>query len=170
MTTAENTPAPATKKTQRWRGILSFVCLTISILCLIVGSLFVWVRATAYNPDGFVSAALNVQGQVDVQDAIVNYVENDVITQQRAEDAASKVVEQLPVSADRKAFLTGVLAASLRAQVGNIVQNALSTGAARNLISNVSERASEGVVALLRDEPGCSPSRMTRSCSTPSPW
>ena len=154
MTTAENTPAPATKRTQRWRGILSFVCLTISILCLIVGSLFVWVRATAYNPDGFVSAALNVQGQVDVQDAIVNYVENDVITQQRAEDAASKVVEQLPVSADRKAFLTGVLAASLRAQVGNIVQNALSTGAARNLISNVSERASEGVVALLRDEPG----------------
>jgi len=154
VATTESAPTPATKKTQRWRGILSFVCLTISILCLIVGSLFVWVRATAYNPDGFVSAALNVQGQVGVQDAIVKYVENDVITQQRAEEAASKVVDQLPLSADRKTFLTGVLATSLRAQVGNIVENALSTGAARNLIANVSQRASEGVVALLRNEPG----------------
>ena len=156
VTTAE-TPAAARPpfwRRIRVRSVLSFICLAISILCLIVGSLFVWVRASAHNPDGFVAAALNVQGQVEVQNAIVNYVQNEVITQQRAEEAAAKVIEPLPVSAERKDFLAGVLAASLRTQVGNIVESALSTGAAKALIEDAARRASEGVVNLINNQPG----------------
>ncbi len=146
--------APTQRGRQRWRPILSFICLAISILCLIVGSLFVWVRASATNPDGFVAAALDVKSQVMVQDAIVNYVKNDIITQARAEEAAAKVVEPLSLNTQQKAFLTGVLATSLRAQVGNIVANALATGAARNLLAQAATRASQGVVDLINNRPG----------------
>jgi len=145
---------PTQSRRQRGRAILSFICLAISILCLIVGSLFVWVRASAHNPDGFVAAALNVKSQVAVRDAILNYVKNDVITQARAEQAAAKVVAPLSLNTQQKAFLTGVLATSLRAQVGNIVDNALTTGAARNLLAQAATRASEGVVNLINNQPG----------------
>ncbi len=146
--------APMQSGRQRGRAILSFICLAISILCLIVGSLFVWMRASAHNPDGFVAAALNVKSQVAVQDAIVNYIKNDVITQARAEEAAAKVVAPLSLNTQQKAFLTEVLATSLRAQVGNIVANALETGAARDLLAQAATRASEGVVNLINNQPG----------------
>lgn len=156
MTTAET---PSAARPPFWRrisvrSVLSFICLAISILCLIVGSLFVWVRVSAHNPDGFVAAALNVQGQVEVQTAIENYVENNVVTQARAEEAAAKVIAPLPLTQERKDFLAGVLASSLRARIGDIVQSALSTGAARQLIENVAQRASEGVVNLINNQPG----------------
>jgi hypothetical protein len=156
VTTADTAPAarPPFWRRIRVRSVLSFICLAISILCLIVGSLFVWVRVSAHNPDGFVAAALNVQGQVDVQTAIVNYVENDVITQARAEEAAAKVIEPLPITQQRKEFLASVLASSLRSRIGDIVQTALSTGAAKQLIENVAQRASEGVVNLINNQPG----------------
>ncbi len=146
--------APTQSGRQRGRAILSFVCLAISILCLIVGSLFVWMRASAHNPDGFVAAALDVKSQVAVQDVIVNYIKNDVITQARAEQAAAKVVAPLSLNTQQKAFLTEVLATSLRAQVGNIVANALETGAARDLLAQAATRASEGVVNLINNQPG----------------
>ncbi len=146
--------APTQRGRQRWGPILSFICLAFSIHFLIVGSLFVWVRASANNPDGFVAAALDVKSQVVLQDAIVNYVKNDIITQARAEEAAAKVVEPLSLNTQQKAFLTGVLATSLRAQVGNIVANALATGAARNLLAQAATRASEGVVNLINNRPG----------------
>ena len=154
-----STSEPAAARPPLWRrirvrSVLSFICLAISILCLIVGSLFVWVRVSATNPDGFVAAALNVQGQVEVQNAIVSYVENDVITQARAEQAAANVVAPLPITQDRKDFLATVLATSLRSRIGDIVQNALSSGRAQQLIANVSERASQSVVNLINNEPG----------------
>ena len=138
----------------RWRSILSFISLALAILCLIVGSLFVWVRATAYNPDGFVQAALSVEGQVGLQDQLASYVQNEVVTQKRAEEAASQVVEPLPLSQDRKAFLVTALATALRSQVGNIVQNALNSDAAQKLIREVSTRGSQAFVALIKGEPG----------------
>ncbi len=146
--------APTPSGRQRGRAILSFICLAFSIHFLIVGSLFVWMRASAHNPDGFVAAALDVKSQVAVQDAIVNYIKNDVITQARAEEAAAKVVAPLSLNTQQKAFLTEVLATSLRAQVGNIVVNALATGAARDLLAQAATRASEGVVNLINNRPG----------------
>ena len=156
VTTADAAPAarPPFWRRIRVRSVLSFICLAISILCLIVGSLFVWVRVSAHNPDGFVSAALNVQGQVEVQTAIENYVENNVVTQARAEEAAAKIIEPLPITAERKAFVANILASSLRARIGDIVQTALSTGAGRALIENAAQRASEGVVNLINNQPG----------------
>ena len=136
------------------RSVLSFFCLAISILCLIVGSLFVWVRVSAHSPDGFVAAALNVQGQVDVQTAIVNYVENEVVSQSRAEEAAAKIISSLPLTQERKDLLASVLASSLRARIGDIVQNALSTGVSKQIIGNVAQHASESVVNLINNEPG----------------
>ncbi len=146
--------APTPSGRQRGRAILSFICLAFSIHFLIVGSLFVWMRASAHNPDGFVAAALDVKSQVAVQDAIVNYIKNDVITQARAEEAAAKVVAPLSLNTQQKAFLTEVLATSLRAQVGNIVVNALATGVARDLLAQAATRASEGVVNLINNRPG----------------
>lgn len=156
MTTAETAPAPRPPfwRRIRVRSVLSFFCLAISILCLIVGSLFVWVRVSAHSPDGFVAAALNVQGQVDVQTAIVNYVENDVVSQSRAEEAAAKIIAPLPLTQERKDLLASVLASSLRARVGDIVQNALSTGVSKQIIGNVAQHASESVVNLINNEPG----------------
>ena len=156
MTTADTAPAarPPFWRRIRVRSVLSFFCLAISILCLIVGSLFVWVRVSASSPDGFVAAALNVQGQVEVQTAIETYVENNVVTQARAEEAAAKVIAPLPVTEQRKEFLANILASSLRARIGDIVQNALSTGPGQQLIENVARRASEGVVDLINNDPG----------------
>ena len=39
-----------------------------------------WVRATAYNPNGFVQAALTVQGQVGLQEQLASYVQNEIVT------------------------------------------------------------------------------------------
>jgi len=138
----------------RWRGLLSFACLAVGILCLIVGSLFVWMRVTAYNPDGYVSAALNVQGQVGVQNAVTKYVEDDLFDQQRAEDLALKVTETLPISSERKTFLAGVLATAVRSQVSTVVQDVLTSSAFRGVLEKATTRASEEIVALLKNEPG----------------
>lgn len=156
MTTTDTAPTarPPFWRRIRVRSVLSFFCLAISILCLIVGSLFVWVRVSAHSPDGFVAAALNVQGQVDVQTAIVNYVENEVVSQSRAEEAAAKIISPLPLTQERKDLLASVLASSLRARIGDIVQNALSTGVSKQIIGNVAQHASESVVNLINNEPG----------------
>lgn len=138
----------------RWRSFISFICLALGILCLIIGSLFVWVRVTAYNPDGYVSAALNVQGQVGFQDAVTKYVEDDLFDQQRAESLALKVTERLPISSAQQTLLAGVLATAVRTQVGNTVDYVLGTPRFQALLKKASTRASEGVVALLRNEPG----------------
>jgi len=156
VTTTDTAPTarPPFWRRIRVRSVLSFFCLAISILCLIVGSLFVWVRVSAHSPDGFVAAALNVQGQVDVQTAIVNYVENEVVSQSRAEEAAAKIISPLPLTQERKDLLASVLASSLRARIGDIVQNALSTGVSKQIIGNVAQHASESVVNLINNEPG----------------
>lgn len=138
----------------RWRGFPSFVCLAVGILCLIVGSLFVWMRVTAYNPDGYVSAALNVQGQVGVRNAVATYVEDDLFDQRRAEDLALKVTDTLPIPSEQKTFLAGVLATAVRSQVSTVVQDVLASSAFQGVLEKATTRAGEEVVALLRNEPG----------------
>lgn len=150
MTGPDETPGRA----WHWRGVVSFACLTVSIVCLIVGSLFVWMRATAYNPDGYVAAALTVQGQVELKNAITEYVEDDVLSPEKAQDLALMAVDPLPINTREKDLLATVIAASARSQVGNAVEAFLSSRAGRDIGLALTTRASEEIVRLLRDETG----------------
>jgi len=111
-TTASMADPP--QKSQRWRAPLSFVLLALAIACLILGSLFVWMRVTAYNPNGYVAAALQVQGQVEIRSALTNYIENDLLPEDRVFNLAQQATDQLPIAEDRKQLLASVLTTAIR--------------------------------------------------------
>jgi hypothetical protein len=152
--TAPTTPASETpaEKAQRWRGFLSFILLALSILCLIVGSLFVWMRATAYNPNGYVASALQVEGQVAIQNALVNYITEDVLPPSQVESLATQAADQLPIPPARQKLVAGVLAAGFNSQIQNIATNLVSQVGESGLAVRVTQRASEEAVALLRNK------------------
>ncbi len=143
---------PSPGKPQRWRGILSFVLLGLSIVCLILGSLFIWMRVTAYNPNGYVASALQVQGQVEIRKALTDYISNDLLPESRVLELAEQVTDPLPIAEDRKKLLATVLTASIRSQVGTVVDGLLDSRAGNTLAVDATQRASEEVVKLLRND------------------
>ncbi len=139
------------QKSQRWRAPLSFVLLALAIACLILGSLFVWMRVTAYNPNGYVAAALQVQGQVEIRSALTNYIENDLLPEDRVFNLAQQATDQLPIAEDRKQLLASVLTTAIRSQVGTVVNGVLDSRAGNSLAVDATQRASQEVVKLLRN-------------------
>jgi hypothetical protein len=137
---------------QRWRAPLSFILLALAIVCLILGSLFVWMRVTAYNPNGYVAAALQVQGQVEIQNALVNYITEDVLPPSQVQSLAEQAAEQLPIPPARQKLVAGVLAAGFNSQIQNIATNLVSRVGESGVIVDVTQRAGEQAVALLRNE------------------
>lgn len=152
--TASTTPSAETprQQAQRWRGFVSFVLLALSILALILGSLVLWMRATAYNPNGYVASALQVEGQVQIQNALVNYITEDVLPPSQVQSLAEQAAEQLPIAPARQQLVAGVLAAGFNSQIENIARNLVSRVGESGLIVDVTTRASEQAVALLRNQ------------------
>lgn len=107
-------------------------------------------RATAYNPNGYVASALQVQGQVEIQKALVNYITEDVLPPSQVQSLAEQAAEQLPIAPARQKLVAGVLAAGFNSQIQNIATNIVSRVGESGIIVNVTQRASEQAVALLR--------------------
>lgn len=147
-------PETPKQKARRWRGFLSFVLLALAIVCLILGSLFVWMRATAYNPNGYVASALQVQGKVQLQGALTNFVRDEVLPEDKVMDVAQQATDLLPIPEARKQLLATVLTTAIRSQIGTVVDAVLNSGAADSVANRVTTRASEEVVKLLRDNTG----------------
>lgn len=109
-------------------------------------------RATAYNPNGYVASALQVQGQVEIQKALVNYITEDVLPPSQVQSLAEQAAEQLPIAPARQKLVAGVLAAGFNSQIQNIATNLVSRVGESGVIVNVTQRASEQAVALLRNQ------------------
>lgn len=147
-------PTTPAQTAQRWRATVSFMLLALSILCLITGSLFVWMRATAYSPDGYVASALQVQGQVQIKTALANYITADVLPPATINSLADQTADQLPIPDDRRDLAASLLAAGLQSQVQNVANRVVDAVSGTSLAASVTQRASQEVVALLRNEPG----------------
>ena len=124
------------------------------MLCLVLGSLFVWMRATAFTPDGYVANALTVEGEALLSEQVSNFVKDQVLTPARADDLAKRVVEPLPIGTKEKDLLAAALASTVRTQVGNAVQGYLQSGAGLQVTEALSSRLSEEIVKLVDDGSG----------------
>ncbi len=147
-------PETPLQKAQRWRGFLAFVLLTLSILCLVLGSLFVWMRVSAFQPDGYVASALQVEGRTLLREKVVQYVEDDLLPQDRANQLAEQAVSRLPVNDTQRALLATGISTAVRSQVGNAVNAFLDSRAGQDISEAITSRLSEEIVALVRNEPG----------------
>ncbi len=124
------------------------------MLCLVFGSLFVWMRAVAFSPDGYVSKALTVQGEVLLSEKLTSAVQEDLLPADSANALALRVVEPLPVGENEKQLLAAAVGSAVRTQVGNAVQQFLDSGPGLKFTQAVSSRLSEEIVKLVNDESG----------------
>jgi hypothetical protein len=120
----------------------------------VFGSLFVWMRATAFTPDGYVANALTVQGEGLLREKVTDYVRDDLLPQDRANALARRVVDPLPVDAQEKDLLAAGIAAAVRSQVGTAVNAFFDSGPGEQFASALSSRLSEEVVKLVQDQSG----------------
>ena len=134
---------------QRWRGALSFILLALSVLCLVLESLFIWMRATAFSPDGYVSKALAVEGQTLLSEKVTSFVTDDLLPQDKAEALAQRVIEPLPVGANEKELLASAIATTVRSQVGTAVNVFFESGPGQRFGEAISSRLSEEIVKLV---------------------
>lgn len=149
-----DTPGAPTPSRQRWRGFLSFALLALAIVCLILGSLFLWMRTTAYSPDGYVASALQVQGQVQIRSALTDYISSELLPEDEVLALAQEVTDPLPIAEGRKELLATVLTASIRSQISTVVDGILDSRVGNTLAVNATQRASQEVVSLLRNNTG----------------
>ncbi|MGB0731710.1 MAG: hypothetical protein ACPGRF_05995, partial [Miltoncostaeaceae bacterium] len=119
-----------------------------------LGSLFVWMRVSAFQPDGYVASALQVEGRTLLRERVVQYVEDDLLPQDRANQLAEQAVSRLPVNDTQKALLATGISTAVRSQVGNAVNAFLDSRAGRDIGEAITSRLSEEIVALVRNEPG----------------
>ena len=119
-----------------------------------LGSLFVWMRVSAFQPDGYVASALQVEGRTLLRERVVQYVEDDLLPQDRANQLAEQAVSRLPVNDTQKALLATGISTAVRSQVGNAVNAFLDSRAGRDISEAITSRLSEEIVALVRNEPG----------------
>ena len=61
------------------------------MLALVLGSLFIWMRATTFSPNGYAAKALTVQGENLLQSKVTSYVQEDLLTQERSESRRHSV-------------------------------------------------------------------------------
>jgi len=124
------------------------------VLCLVLGSLFVWMRATAFTPDGYVAKALTVEGESLLAEKVSGVVMNEVLTEDQAESLARRVVDPLPIDNAEKDLLAAGLGLTVRNQVANAVQSHLRSGAGLEVSQALSGRLSQEVVKLVEDGTG----------------
>lgn len=128
--------------------------LALAIICLVFGSLFVWMRATSFSPQGYVAKALTVQGETLLREKVTTYVQDDLLTQDRANALAEKVVEPLPINQQQKDLLAAGIATAVRSQVGTAVNAFLDSGPGQQFGQALSGRLSQEIVTLVRDGSG----------------
>jgi len=133
---------------------VSFILLALSILCLVFGSLFVWMRATAFSADGYVAKALTVQGQTLLQEKVTDYVKDDLLPQDRANALARQVVDPLPINEQQKSILATGIASAVRSQVGSAVNAFFESRPGQQFATALSSRLSEEIVSLVRGDSG----------------
>ena len=124
------------------------------MLCLVLASLFIWMRATAFSPDGYVSKALAVEGQTLLSEKVTSFVTDDVLPQDKAESLAMRVVAPLPVAASEKELLASAIASTVRSQVGTAVNAFFESGAGQRFSEAITTRLSEEIVKLVDDGSG----------------
>lgn len=124
------------------------------MLCLVLGSLFVWMRATAFTPDGYVAKALTVEGEALLAEKVSSYVKSEILPADRATEIAQRVVDPLPIGTKEKSLLAAALGATVSNQVANAVQNYLESGAGQQVAEALSSRLSEEIVKLVDNGSG----------------
>ncbi len=138
----------------RWRAALSFLLLALTVLCMLLGSLFVWMRATAFDPKGYVAASLQVEGGALLRDRVVRFVQEEILPDERADALAAQAVAPLPITGPQKDLLAAGLVITVRSQVDTVVNAFLDSGAGRPINEALTTHLSEALVALVRNEPG----------------
>ena len=128
--------------------------LALSVLCLVLGSLFIWMRATAFTPDGYVAQALTVQGEGLLAEKVTNYVQDEVLPESKATELASQVVAPLPIDQRQKTLLATAIATTVRSQVGNAVNAFFQSGPGQQFAAALSTRLSTEIVKLVEDNTG----------------
>ncbi len=124
------------------------------MLCLVLGSLFIWMRATAFSPDGYVAKALTVQGEGLLAEKVSNFVRDEILPPDRAAEIAQRIVEPLPIGTKEKDLLAAALGSTVSNQVANGVQNYLESGAGQRVAEALSSRLSEEIVKLVDNGSG----------------
>lgn len=119
-----------------------------------IGSLFVWMRASAFQPNGYVAQALNVEGQTLLQGKVTSYVQDDLLTQERAKQLATEAVAPLPINDQQKEILAAGIATGVRSQIGNAVNAFFESGPGQQFAAALSTRLSEEAVKLVREDSG----------------
>ena len=124
------------------------------MLALVLGSLFIWMRATTFSPNGYAAKALTVQGESLLQSKVTSYVQEDLLTQERAEELAQRVVEPLPIGKVEKDFLATGIASGVRSQVDNAVNAFFDTGAGKEFGAAISTRLTDEIIKLINNDTG----------------
>jgi len=124
------------------------------VLALVLGSLFIWMRATTFSPNGYAAKALTVQGENLLQSKVTSYVQEDLLTQERSEELAQRVVEPLPIGKTEKDFLATGIAAGVRSQVDNAVNAFFDTGAGKEFGAAISTRLTDEIINLINNDTG----------------
>ena len=124
------------------------------MLALVLGSLFIWMRATTFSPNGYAAKALTVQGESLLQSKVTSYVQEDLLTQERAEDLAQRVVEPLPIGKTEKDFLATGIASGVRSQVDNAVNAFFDSGAGKEFGAAISTRLTDEIIKLINNDTG----------------
>ncbi len=124
------------------------------MLALVLGSLFIWMRATTFSPNGYAAKALTVQGETLLQSKVTSYVQDDLLTQERAEALAQRVVEPLPIGKTEKDFLATGIASGVRSQVDNAVNAFFDSGAGKEFGAAISTRLTDEIIKLINNDTG----------------
>ncbi|MBM3698092.1 MAG: hypothetical protein FJW78_06390, partial [Actinobacteria bacterium] len=111
-------------------------------------------RTTAFSPDGYVAAALTVEGQGLLAEKVGGLVRDELLPADRADSLAERVVAPLPISDPEKSLLAAAIGSTVRNQVANAVQSYLNSGAGQQVAEALSGRLSEEIVKLVDDGTG----------------
>ena len=130
----------------RGRGIVAGVLGALAIIVLMVTTVAVWARATAFNSERFASIVGDALAEPEVQSALADYLTEQVFT---AVDVDTVLNDILPSALSR---LEPVIAAGARTAVDRGVTQLLANPEVQNVLEQIVERAHARAMQLLEGD------------------
>jgi hypothetical protein len=130
----------------RWRSIAAGVLGVLAILVLMITTVAVWARATAFNSERVAGIVGDAVAEPEVQTALATYITEQVFT---AVDVESVLDSVLPAPLQR---LEPVLAAGAETAVQRGLTQLLANPDVQNTLETVVERAHSRAMQLLEGD------------------